>query len=191
MAQLAASDPLEDVTNLSGAPAAKGATALDGGPGLKDWQATGCCVRLLKSNEIQEQDEGCERMITASFTAGPKAAAFEIKFHCQSFDPEEGVETAVIDSDLFMVEDDSCEEVDNEDIDEFLQRAGLLDARPQRPRNDDGDLSTARRRRWVYGDVIYDAVGLVEEKHPPPEDDCGLGIGMSEPDIYGYLGLPW
>ena len=75
---------------------------------------------------------------------------------------------AVIDSDLFMVEDDSCEEVDDEDIDEFLQRAGLLDARPQRPRNDDGDLSTARRRRWVYGDVIYDAVGLVEEKPPPP-----------------------
>ena len=47
-------------------------------------------------------------------------------------------------------------------------------------------MTPEERRRWVLGDVIYDAVGLVLEKYGH-EDSCGVALGMGEDCAYGCL----
>ena len=51
-------------------------------------------------------------------------------------------------------------------------------------------MEPTERRRWVLGDVIYDAVGLVLEKYGH-EDSCGVALGMGEECAYGWLGLDY
>lgn len=48
------------------------------------------------------------------------------------------------------------------------------------------EMTPEERRRWVLGDVIYDAVGLVLEKYGH-EDSCGVALGMGEDCAYGCL----
>jgi hypothetical protein len=154
---------------------------------IKQQQVTGCGVCLIKSNQSQDQDVGCNmcsRSVDASFTAGPKAAAFTISFSCEDM---EGDETIVVESELFHYEEGDCSDVSDDEIAEFLQKAGLFDARSKHAEDDESD---AQRRRWVYGEVICDAVELVVDKHGH-QDNCGVGLGMGSEDIYGWLGMEY
>ena len=46
------------------------------------------------------------------------------------------------------------------------------------------------RRRWVYADIVYDAVELVTDKYGI-EDSCGVNLGMHCENMYGWLGLDY
>ena len=143
---------------------------------------------MIDSNQSQDQDLGynmCSRDVSATFTAGPKAAKFSISFSNENV---EGDETIVVESDLFRYEDNECDDIDDEEILAFLTKAGLQDAVPQRANGDYSD--PAVRRRWVYGDVVYDAVGCVLEKYGY-QDAYGVDLGMGQEDMYGWLGLEY
>merc|ERR1712185_357021 len=126
----------------------------------------------------------CSRNVASTLTAGPKAAAFTISFSCENM---EGDETIVVESELFRYEEGDVSDVSDDEIADFLRKAGLLDARSKHVEDDDSD---AQRRRWVYGEVICDAVELVIDKHGH-EDDCGVRLGMGSEDIYGWLGMEY
>ena len=144
---------------------------------------------MIDSNQSQDQDLGynmCSRAVRATFTAGPKAAKFTISFSNENV---EGDETIVIESDFFRYEGGECDGVADAVILFFLQKAGLEDALPERA-GDIIDEDPDERRRWVYGDVIYDAVECVLDEYGH-EDDCGVGLGMGCEDIYSWLGLDY
>ena len=152
-------------------------------------QKTGTGVCMVDSNQTQDQDLGynmCSRSVEASFTAGPKAMPFSISFENEDV---EGDQTIRIESELFIFEDGECGEVADDEIEKFLEKAGLQEAQPQRATDDDFS-DPAERRRWVYADVVYDAIELVIDKHGS-EDSCGVGLGMCCEDIYGWLGLDY
>ena len=73
-----------------------------------------------------------------------------------------------------------------------LIKAGLQNALPQRASPDvhDDSMEEDERLRWVYGDVIFDAVQEVAKKHGW-QDSYGVGLGMSAHDIFGWLGLEY
>ena len=150
-------------------------------------ESTGCGVRLIDSNQTQDQDVSynmCSRCVTASFTAGPNAAEFEITFECEDI---EGDQTIKVESDLFLFEDLKCGEVDDSEIAEFLRDAGLSNCVPDKC---DEPADEDERRRWVYGDVVCEAVGLVLKKYGF-QDSCGVELGMGAEDIYGWLSLDY
>ena len=68
----------------------------------------------------------------------------------------------------------------DDDIEDFLMDAGLEDAQPERAPIDD-DMTPKTRRRWVLGDVIHDAVGLLEKKYG--------AVDMDQDDAYRLMGL--
>ena len=150
---------------------------------------TVCRVLLIKSNQ-EPWDEEYERYnmhVSAEFTAGPQAATFSISFY---FKDVEGKLIIEVESDLFTYNgyhyngngDHSIPEFDDDDIESFLRDAGLSEALPQRARrlrHEDDNMPDYTRRSWVFGDVIYDAVGLVKKKH-------GL-LGMDKDTIYSWL----
>lgn len=151
-------------------------------------QVTGTGVRMVDSNQSQDQDVGynmCSRSVDSTFTVGPKAVKFSIRFSNENV---EGDETILVESDLFRYEDDEFGEVTDADIGDFLLRAGLQDALPERASGECSD--PAVRRRWVYGDVVCDAVECVVAKYGH-EDGCGVGLGMNCESIYGWLGLEY
>ena len=69
----------------------------------------------------------------------------------------------------------------DDDIEEFLMNAGLEDAQPERAPTDD-DMTPKTRRRWVLGDVIHDAIELLEVKYDGK-------VGMHQDDAYRWMGL--
>lgn len=169
---------------------------------------------LIKSNQEQDEEyEGYDMRVSAEFTAGPQAARFSISFYCKDVGRVafrlQGHLTIAVESDLFTYKqdehgDESISDFDDDAIESFLRDAGLSEALPQRcpgtSWNDADNLSDEERRRWVYGDVIYDAVGLVQEKHgfreiyPPCHGfrGCGMSLlGMDKQDIYWWLGLEY
>lgn len=151
-------------------------------------QKTGTGVCMVDSNQTQDQDLGynmCSRSVEASFTAGPKSMPFSISFENEDV---EGDQTIRIESELFIYEDGACGEVADDEIEKFLEKAGLQEAQPQRATGDFSD--PAERRRWVYADVIYDAIELVIDKYGS-EDSCGVDLGMGCEDIYDWLGLDY
>ena len=71
--------------------------------------------------------------------------------------------------------------------------AGATDAFPSKsggPVGPDGcaDMSPEKRRRFVYAEVICDAVELVGCEHGY-ENELGVALGMTAEQIYGLLGL--
>ena len=146
---------------------------------------TGVC--MIDSNQSQDQDLRYNmnvRDVSATFTAGPKAAKFSISFRNENV---EGDETIVVESELFHYEHGECDRVDDTEILAFLQKAGLEDALPECT-DVYGDPN--ERRRWVYGDVVCDAVECVVGKYGR-KDSCGVGLGMGCEDIYSWLGLDY
>ena len=140
---------------------------------------------MIDSNQSQDQDLRYNmnvRDVSATFTAGPKAAKFSISFRNENV---EGDETIVVESELFHYEHGECDGVDDTEILAFLQKAGLEDALPECT-DVYGDPN--ERRRWVYGDVVRDAVTFVIGKYGQ-QDSCSVGLGMSYGDIYSWLGL--
>ena len=92
----------------------------------------GTGVRMIDSNQSQDQDLRYNmnvRDVSATFTAGPKAAKFSISFSNENV---EGDETILVRSELFRYEDGTCDKVTNAEILAFLQKAGLEDALPER-----------------------------------------------------------
>ena len=83
----------------------------------------------------------------------------------------------------FEVRDDEPDDddFDDDDIEEFLMNAGLEDAQPERAPTDD-DMTPKTRRRWVLGDVIHDAIELLEVKYDGK-------VGMHQDDAYRWMGL--
>ena len=172
-----------------------------------------CRVLLIKSNQEQDEEyEGYDMRVSAEFTAGPQAARFSISFYCKDVGRVafrlQGHLTIAVESDLFTYKqdehgDESISDFDDDAIESFLRDAGLSEALPQRCPGkwyDVDNLSDEERRRWVYGDVIYDAVGLVQEKHgfrenyPPCHGfrGCGMSLlGMDKQNIYWWLGLEY
>ena len=97
----------------------------------------------------------CSRSIRAHFTAGPKAATFSIDFSTES---DEGAEEIVVESGLFSYDSPQggrSVKVKDDEISEFLQEAGLYEAITEHVEEED---EPSERRRWVYGDVIHDAI---------------------------------
>ena len=105
-----------------------------------------------------------------------------------SFDNEneEGEETITIFGPCFEFDEGKRIGFDDKEVEAFLTAAGLEDAQPLRASC--GVTDPIQRRRWVLGDVIYDAVGLVESKYGG-DDNCGLGLGMGKECAYEWLGL--
>jgi hypothetical protein len=174
----------------------------------KDW--VGCGVIMKNSTEepeVNDRNNTRSRTVCASFTAGPNAASFSIIF--TNVEDDESDETVVIESELFHIEDDNFFEVSNDRIEVFLNKAGLENVVSLNWDDDDEDEDgddygygyltdnekeiirkekKLRRNRWVYGEVIEDAISLVINKYGHM-DRYGLGLGMSEDDIYDHLGL--
>ena len=140
---------------------------------------------MTNSNQIQDQDLSynmCSRVVGAEFTAGPKAEIFTITFNNENVEGEDHV---VIESELFRCEDGEFDGGDDTDILAFLKKAGLEDALPH---NAIEYEDPNERRRWVYGDVICDAVQCVVGKYGV-QDSYGVGLGMGCEEIYTWLGL--
>jgi hypothetical protein len=146
--------------------------------------ATG--VVLVDCSQSQDQDarrNTCFRCVSADFTAGRHRHSFSMSFRNQN---EEGEETITIFGPCFEFKKGKVTGFDDQKVEAFLAAAGLADAQPQRARCGVADVT--ERRRWVLGDVIYDAVGLVESKYGG-DDSCGLGLGMGRECAYEWLGL--
>jgi len=148
-------------------------------------------VRLVQSNQTTSMnperhdihlDQHC-RKVNAKFTAGPKGAPFYINFD----NMEEGgsaMETN-IDSDLFSIvyEYDDMKVFNLEtDIDSFLIDAGLKDAQPQKG----GKINDAsKRQKRVFGELIEEAINLLNDKYDKKEYQSGLG--MEPKEIFEHL----
>ena len=116
----------------------------------------------------------CSRSVTAEFTAGPNRHPFYMSFDNEDID---GKETITVTGPCFAIEaEDECPphdftvEFEDNEIEQFLVAAGLEDAQPERAAS--GIMSPQQRRRWLLGDVIHDAVGLVEDKYVTPFARC-------------------
>ena len=74
-----------------------------------------------------------------------------------------------ISSELFKFStEDGCDEVTDAKIEDFLEKAGLSDRTPRLGADDYQSRNEEERRRWVYGDVIAEAVVLVRDKYRRP-----------------------
>jgi len=156
----------------------------------------GCLVELVDSNQRQDQDlyqNMCTRQVEAKFTAGPKAAPFGILFNVTDY---EGDEEVMIDSELFSIEMAGDETMKDcfraptvEDIDDFLTQAGLRAAQTRLTAGKK-DLDDRLRMKFVYAEVIREALDLVGEKHGW-QDDCGIGLGLGSDDIYELFNLDY
>jgi hypothetical protein len=146
----------------------------------------GTGVALVDSSHSQDQDvrrSMCFRSVSAHFTAGPCRHPFSMSFDNKN---EEGEERITIVGPCFKFREGKLIGFDDKEVAAFLTAAGLQDAKPQRASS--GVADSVERRRWVLGDVIYDAVGLVESKYGG-DDNCGLGLGMGKECAYEWLGL--
>jgi len=83
-------------------------------------------------------------------------------------------------------------EVTDGKIAAFLEKAGLSEKPPERGgdcmRHVYADLSAEERRRYVYAEVICNAIEEVESKH---ESALGVGLGMHAEAIYSHLGVDY
>lgn len=75
-----------------------------------------------------------------------------------------------------------------EELDDFVTRAGFGMApisaiSAEQPNFDDANL-----RMFAFGGVINEAMDLFAEKYGC-EDDCGVGLGIENEEIYSLLGL--
>ena len=139
----------------------------------------------VRGGERDSDDESREHSIYARFTAGPNAAAFDMYFKWVDVDAtiDDGDETMPSSMEfrteifsywktpggkgrVMMGKDGDAL------IATFLQKAGLSDNQPRRAAKKDeryniitDGWSDSERRRWLYGDVIYDAAALALEKH--------------------------
>mmetsp|Transcript_3741 Transcript_3741/g.3895 ORF Transcript_3741/g.3895 Transcript_3741/m.3895 type:complete len:202 (+) Transcript_3741:92-697(+) len=155
---------------------------------IKLKQSVGCGVIMTKSNENQDHDTGynmCSRSVNASFTAGPNTAPFSINFENENVEGDDNIK---VESELFTFEDGEFSDVADDKIDEFLESAGLIDATPKN--NDSKTFTIEERRRWVFAEMIDEAIVLVLDEYGST-DSCGVGLGMNEEDIYGHLGLDY
>ena len=157
---------------------------------IKLKQVTGMGVRIIDSNESQDGDVAYntyERMIDAKFTAGPNAAKFSIWIRNVN---REDTEELTVSSDLFYYESEKFRGDDDDDILKFLQKAGLEDARPEDYENyvaDENCDDENERRRFVYAEVIADAICCIYEKYGE-EDNMGVSLGISPSNIYTWMG---
>ena len=151
----------------------------------------GTGVVLVDSNQRQDQDvrrNMCSRSVSAEFTAGPNRHPFSMSFENENVD---GEETITIDGPCLLFDQVQPVRFEDDEIEQFLMAAGLHDAQPvARPEECElpNNMSPQEWRRWVLGDVIYDAVGLVHDKYGT-EDSCGVGLGMGQYCAYGWLGF--
>lgn len=157
--------------------------------------SAGCGVVLVKANVSEDQDmdnNSCKRCVDAEFTAGPRGKAeFSLSFELNNIEGEEEIEVSGI---MEYYQSDSTKKETNgtyedTDIREFLERAELLNAVPDPEYAGTGYRET-ERLRWVYGDVVREAIELVEEKKGA-EDTWELGLGVGSDFIYGQLGLEY
>jgi len=157
----------------------------------------GTGVVLVDSNQSQDQDvrrNMCSRSVSAEFTAGPNRRPFSMSFENENVD---GEETITIYGPCFFFDEVQPSqftfEFDDDEIEEFLMAAGLHDSQPEaKPEEYElpNNMTPQERRRWVLGDVICDAVGLVHDKYGT-EDSCGVGLGMGQYCAYGWLGFKY
>eukprot|EP00977_Amphora_coffeiformis_P003198 scaffold597_cov176-Amphora_coffeaeformis.AAC.4 len=157
----------------------------------------GCLVKLVVSNQSQRQNTRrnmCSRHVDAKFTAGPKAAPFSISF---SVTDTEGEQEVMIDSELFTIEmcsDDTMKESfsapSDEKINNFLTLAGLSAVETRVTAGKRTSLDDMTRKKFVYSQVINEALELVGEKHGW-DDDCGVGLGLGNEEIYELFELDY
>lgn len=76
-----------------------------------------------------------------------------------------------------------------DEIDEFLTKAGLIGAQTRITCERD-NINETTRKRFVYAEVINEALELIGEKHGW-EDSCGVELGMGNEEIYGLVGLDY
>ena len=154
-----------------------------------------CMVKMVDSNHSQDQDldkNMCGREVHAEFVAGPRAAPFSIDIDVKDFEGDTFIQ---INSDLFDMEknteDDepSFEAPSDQDMDDFLTKAGLYHART-RLTTGDSSMDAKLCRRFAYAEVINEAIELIGDKYGY-EDDCGVALGIGNEEIYGHLGLPY
>ena len=157
---------------------------------IKLKQVTGMGVRMIDSNESQDGDVAYntyERMIDAKFTAGPNAAKFSIWIRNVN---REGTEELTVSSDLFYYESKQFSGDNDDDILNFLKKAGLEDAQADESEYEyhTGEKCTDEneRRRFVYAEVIADAIHCIIEKYGE-EDNMGVSLGISSSDIYTWV----
>ena len=147
----------------------------------------------------------CSRHVSAKFTVGPKSHPFSMD--CDATN-DDGNITITISRPCFYFEDDegtrpagweeadAWPEFDDNEIEAFSLAVGLQYAQPERAYNDDippherSDMTPQERRRWLLGDVIYNAVDLVKEKCRDTNSN-DLGLGMEQVDAYEWLGLKY
>ena len=134
----------------------------------------------INSSDISDIDrDSSDEEVRGEFTAGPNRHPFDIVLlteHC-------GDTNITLSGPCFEVRDDEPDDddFDDDDIEEFLMNAGLEDAQPERAPTDD-DMTPKTRRRWVLGDVIHDAIELLEVKYDGK-------VGMHQDDAYRWMGL--
>jgi len=129
--------------------------------------------------------------VSAEFTAGPRGKAhFKLTFDVEDNDSDKRI---AVDGIMQYSRDDTSSKKERHgkykdmEIREFLKKAELLDAVPD-PEYAGTEYSETERLRWVYGDVVREAIELVEGKHGVVNGwDLGLGVGSET--IYGHLGL--
>ena len=120
--------------------------------------------KYINSSDISDIDrDTSDKEVRGEFTAGPNRHPFDIVLlteHC-------GDTNITLTGPCFEIRDDEPDQYnffDDDDIEEFLMNAGLEDAQPERAPTDD-DMTPKTRRRWVLGDVIHDAIELLEVKY--------------------------
>ena len=210
---------------------------------IKLEQVTGCGVRMIDSNQSQDYGKKnnynmCSRTVNASFTVGPNATNFSLYFSNENTEGDEEIEVSDGHGLFNYTQDNSGYSVDenfdaptDEEIKEFLTKAGLVDAQPNKrcyyeydhdevtddeddsedgcsSDEDEEDKITRKkkyeerrkgretymkekdneRRRWVYCDIIHDAIERITDKYGT-EDNCNVSLGFGSECMYRHLGL--
>lgn len=179
----------------------------------QDFRDTGCMVKLVESNESQDQDLGfnmCARQVWAKFTAGPRKAPFHLNIEVKDWEGEEEIN---IDSNLFDLCKESSDDDDMKDcfgmptaeeITEFCLAAGMglcpitqsyqSSATRTTTTDDDDNENKAqlllRRQTFAYAEIVNEAFELLGEKYGW-EDSCGVGLGIGNEEIYELMGLDY
>ena len=159
----------------------------------------GTGVVLVKSTYINSNDivtidrDTSDKEVRGEFTAGPNRHPFDIVLLTEFC----GDTNITLTGPCFEVRDGEPDRhycpgkpyhrlpvnfFDDDDIEEFLMNAGLEDAQPERAPTDD-DLTPKTRQRWVIGDVIHDAIELLNLKYGSDK------VAMHQNDAYHWMGL--
>ena len=179
-------DEVKDIVVRLRDLASAGKSRLDS---LKAQVGTGVVLVKIEERDSDEDvlagylDKTSIRVVSAKFTAGPKRHIFHMRFevvYCG--DNEMYTISGPCFDFVFYGDRDATPKFCDHTIEEFFMKAGLEDARPERSSNAN-DMTPEEQRRWVLGDMIYDAIGLLGF----PDAKCDLGMGQE--DAYGWLGL--